>query len=44
MIRRILPILASSGGVTAITAMTAEAGRKLNHCEPRLRPQAPENV
>jgi hypothetical protein len=35
-IRRILLILATSSGVMAVTALTAEAGRELNHCEPPL--------
>ena len=33
-IRRLLLILATSSGVIALTALTAEAGRELNHCEP----------
>jgi hypothetical protein len=35
-IRRVALLLASSAGIIAATSAVAEAGIKLNHCEPRL--------
>ena len=35
-IRRVALLLATSAGIVAATTAVAEAGIKLNHCEPRL--------
>jgi hypothetical protein len=35
-VRRVALMLATSAGIIATTAAVAEAGVRLNHCEPRL--------
>jgi hypothetical protein len=35
-IRRVVLLLATSAGIIAATAAVADAGVRLNHCEPRL--------
>ena len=35
-IRRVALLLATSAGITAATAATAQAGLGINHCEPQL--------